>query len=199
VIHVKLFIKALALAVVAAATLLDMAHARGSERTLAEKVSQAIFDYETGGDISGMADTISELSALSGVAEMDALITAAPDLLNALYGKADRDFDPSRFPRANPSPGGPYPSGIDPEGIKDPKLRAEYEEKLEAERKYAEHYRQQTATFGAIDRLAYLVRQIFKEQDANVVLDALVKNGLSSAHVTDFLKRMEQQAERPQR
>ena len=64
-----------------------------------------------------------------------------------LLDSIDHVWDPNDLPVSNvvPPPATGLPSGIAPEAIQDPKLRAEYEAAIEANRQKAERYAQQNA------------------------------------------------------
>lgn len=172
----------------------SVSHAADTEQqVLKGTVSTAISEYKRSGDASVVLRALPNVRALSG-ADRYALVSVSSELLNVLYETADTDFDATKKPRTNSqSPGGWYSSGTDPENIKDPKLRAEYQKVREQDRKYAEYYRQQAKIFDAIDQLANLLRQNFRETEPNEILDSLVKNGLNPSYGSDFLRRIEAQ------
>lgn len=166
---------------------------------LKETVLKAISGYRSTQDVSALSRLIPELSALSARASENAearntLLSVGPDMLNALYETADMDFDAARRPFLNiDPPGGWYSSGTDPEGIKDPKMKAEYKKRFEENRRYARHYRQQAEVFDVIDNLAHLFRQGFAGVAAQDLSHMLARNGMSSSYSDDFLRRMETQ------
>ena len=167
------------------------AHATDSALTLKDSASKAISEFKMTGDVSPVTRTIDRLTGKSS----GDVLSVCPDILNALYEAADPTFDVDRAPSplTNISPGGPYPSGIDPEAIKDPKLKAEYQKRLADNREYGEHYRQQDAISRAIDRVAQSLRQSFGEVEVTEVTSLLVSSGMKASYGDDFLKRLERQ------
>ena len=180
-----------------ASFVLSIAQAAGSDQMFKETASKAISTYRSTQDVSTLSRLIPELSSLSARVPKDAearntLLSVGLDMLNALYETADLNFDAEKKPLLNTgSPGGWYSSGTDPEGIKDPKMKAEYEKQIADNRRYAKHYTQQAAVSSAIDELAHLFRQGFPGVAAQDVSNLLARNGLSSSYCDDFLKRME--------
>lgn len=170
---------------------LSAAHATDSELMLKDTASNAIYEFKMTGDIAPIWRTTGKLAGQPS----GAVLSVCPDILNALYEVADPAFDVDRAPspRRNISPGGPYPAGIDPEAIKDPKLKAEYQQRLADNREYGEYYRQQYWISRAINEVARLLRQSFGEGGLTEVSSLLVSSGMKASYSDDFLKRMETQ------
>ena len=78
----------------------------------------------------------------------------------------------------------------DPENIKDPQLKAEYQKKLDSNREYAEYYSQQSRIYGTIDQTAEVLRLNFKEASVVELVNLLVKSGMNASYSDAFLKRM---------
>src|SRR3989442_10762783 len=60
-----------------------------------------------------------------------------------LNSEIDRNFNVNEPPLLNVPPAGPYPSGIAPEAIKDPQLRARYEAAIQANKQKIERFNRQ--------------------------------------------------------
>lgn len=179
-------LKSIALNLCAALISLSAAYGANSEQTLKDNPSQAISKFKMSGNVWPLSRAIGELTGLP----RGSLLAVCPDILNTLYEAADPAFDKDRLPSLNIAPGGPYPSGIDPEHIKDPQLRAEYQKKLDSNREYAEYYTQQSRIYGTIDQTAEVLRLNFKEASVSELVDLLVKSGMNASYSDAFLKRM---------
>jgi len=182
-------IKSIGLSLCGALFALSAAHATDSELLLKDAASKAISEFEMTGDASPISRTIWKLTGQPS----GAVLSVCPDILNALYEAADPAFDVDRAPFKNISPGGRYPAGIDPEAIKEPKLKADYQERLAINREDAEYYRQQYAISRAIDEVARSLRQSFGEMAVSEVRSLLVQSGMEASYGDDFLKRLERQ------
>lgn len=182
-------IKSIGLNLCGALFALSAAHATDSELMLKDSASKAISEFKMTGDVSAVSRTIDKLTGKSS----GEVLSVCPDILNALYEAADPAFDADRVPSISTSPGGRYPSGIDPEDIKDPNLKADYQKRLASDREYAEYYRQQDAIFRAIDRVAGSLRQSFGDVAVNEVRSLLVQSGMKASYSDDFLKRLDRQ------
>lgn len=80
---------------------------------------------------------------------------------------------------------------MDPESIRDPKMKAEYKARVAANR-YAEYFLQQRRVSEVIDDLVRLFRQGFTDLSAQDVNSRLTRNGMNSSNGDDFLRRIEE-------
>lgn len=178
--------RSIALNLCAALIALNAAYGASSEQTRKDSASQAISEFKVSGSVLPLSRAIGELTGQP----RGSLLAVCPNVLNALYEAADPAFNADEVPRLNISPGGPYPSGIDPENIKDPQLKAEYQQKLDSNSKYAQYYSHQSKIYGAIDQTAELLRRNFKEVSGSELVNLLVQSGMNASYRDAFLKRM---------
>jgi hypothetical protein len=178
-------LKSIALSLCAALISLSVAYGANSEQALKD-TSQALSEFKMSGNVLPLSRAIGELTGQP----RGALLAVCSEILNTLYEVADPGFDKEKVPLLNIAPGGPYPSGIDPESIKDPQLKADYQKRLDSNRRYAEHYSQQSRIYGTIDQTAEVLQLNFKETSASELVNLLVKSGMDASYRDAFLKRM---------
>jgi hypothetical protein len=113
-------------------------------------------------------------------------------LLQTVDEKLDPNFDPSDMPvmRVVPPPipgGGAPPPGADPSVIPDPKLRAEYQKAILANREKANDYRLQTRLRALNERITLRAESFLRENFAGEVAarkeaNEAIENTIKNAH-----------------
>lgn len=179
-------LRSIALNLCAALIALSAAYGANSQQTLKDSPSQAISEFKMSGNVWPLSRAIGQLTGQP----RGSLLADCSTILNTLYEAADPAFDKDRVPLLNIAPGGRYSSGIDPEYIKEPQLKAEYQKKLDSNREYAEYYSQQSRIYGTIDQTAEVLRLNFKEASVGELVNLLVKSGMNASYSDAFLKRM---------
>jgi hypothetical protein len=178
-------LESIALSLCAALVGLNAVYGADSQQAMKD-TSQAISEFKMSGNVWPLSRALGELIGQP----RGSLLAVSSEILNTLYEAADPTFDKDRVPMLNIAPGGRYPSGIDPEYIKEPQLKAEYQKKLDSNREYAAHYSQQSRIYGTIDQTTDLLRRNFQGVSPSELVDLLVKSGMNASYSDAFLKRM---------
>jgi len=124
------------------------------------------------------------------------------EMLRLLDRLLEPDFDsadmPEKFVEPPPVPGGVVlRPGADPAGIKDPKVRAEYEQAIAANRTKAERYRLQTLLRRLDERIAPRVDSFITQayasspdddKEARTTIDKVIDDAGRKAHLLELLK-----------
>ncbi len=96
-----------------------------------------------------------------------------------LNSEIDRNFNVNEPPLLNVPPAGPYPSGIAPDGIKDPQLRARYEAAVQANKQKIERFNRQ--------QLLHKLDEGFKKNLRRFIVGAYSKPPVDLAELTYYL------------
>lgn len=116
--------------------------------------------------------------------------------LQKIDAAADKSFDPRDVPMANMAPpqgkdGRLYDSGISPDSIKDPEVRAEYQRMLSANSDKAARYRQQWGVFSARRDWLRVLEEFRRDQYSDGVDDTNTINLLVAAEIKDAALKKE--------
>lgn len=124
-----------------------------------------------------------------------------------LIGAIEATWDPNDLPLINvtPPPATGLPSGVAPEAIKDPKLRAEYEAAIQKNSEKAQRYREQYTLRKWLRRFPkraeeYIVRAYckppFNVEELTQYLEQYIADGKTRSRILDAVTRnMEQQTQ----